>query len=191
MCSSLRFLLPVLVLLAACDTVDDGEIGPGDAELTLTGDVDDDFEGDAFYTTFNDNGTPVFALLFFRGDLSDSDRDDYAFAAVSRPGDRPGVGVFTISDEGSNPDLFRGQYADLEDADEPEARGPVLSAREGVLTITRFDNGLLNGSFRFEGRGLDLPDRSTFINATVSGTFEARAVSPDLLRSTGIDFDFD
>ena len=76
----------------------------------------------------------TFVLLFFDDDLRANHRDDYAFVALSRQGGVPGVGAFAVANDDPNPPAFRGQYADLEEADEPDATGPVLSATDGVLT---------------------------------------------------------
>ena len=130
----------------------------------------------------------IAALL--RGDLYDNDEDDYAFVAFVRPGDAPGVGAFPVSNESDARTAFAGTFADVTDAERAEeARGPVLSARDGVLTLTQVDNGLLRGQFRFTGVGLDLPDRRTLVEGTVSGVFEARYVSPGVFRSLEVPLD--
>ena len=188
-----RVLLPLLALallpLAGCD--DDGLDLTGEYVAQVTGDVTSDLTGEAVYTSFDGPDGPTFVLLFFRDDLNDNDEDAYAYVALWRDGDRPGVGVYPIESTQTAPAAFFGSYADLVDAESPEATGPVVSATSGVLTITDADPGILAGSFRFDGRGLFLPDTGTFIDAAVSGTFEARFIQPGVINGLGIDFDFE
>ena len=178
---------------AGCDQLDDpdDELRLGDFEAEVTGDVTAAFTGEAVYTTLQTDAGPVFALFFFRDRVIASGREAYAFTALSRAGTRPGVGVFTVRNDDAAANAFRGQYADITDAASPEAAGPVLAATDGVLTVTRLESDVLTGSFRFDGRGLHLPDRSAFIDATVSGTFEALPVAPSVITSLGIAFDLD
>lgn len=186
----LRNLLPLcaLLLVGGCDNA---ESLLGEFRANVTGDVSSAFDGEAVYTTFDTANGPTFALFFFRDDLFENDREAYTYVALHRRGDRPGVGVFPVDSNDPAPSAFGGSYADLVEADTPEAIGPVLTATDGVLTITSFETGFMTGSFRFEGQGLFLPDRSEFIEAAVSGTFEARFAAASTLRSLGIDFDFD
>lgn len=187
-----RVLLPLAVLLllplAGCDA--DGLGLDGAYVAQVSGDVTTDLTGEALYTTFDGPGGPTFVLLFFRGDLNDNDEDAYAYVALWRDGGRPGVGVFPIDRAQATPAAFLGSYADLVGAESAEAAGPVVSATSGVLTITDTDAGVLSGSFRFDGQGLFLPDTDAFIEAAVSGTFQARFIQPGVLNSLGIDFDF-
>lgn len=182
-------LLGVGVLAVGCDVVDG--IGTGDFVARVTGDVDSTLEGDAYWSVVDDGDGDTFVLLFFSDELRSNHRDDYAFVALSRQGGKPGVGAFAVANDDPNPPAFRGQYANLEEADEPDATGPVLSATDGVLTVTREQSGLINGSFRFDARGLRLPDTGAFITGTVQGTFEARYLSPATIRSLHIPFGLD
>lgn len=172
-----------------CDEVTG--LGAGDFEATVTGDVDASLAGDAFWTVVNRDGGSNFVLIFFNDDINANDREDYNFISISRAGGEPGVGVFTVDNDEPNPPAFRGQYADLTDADEPEAIGPVLGATGGVITVTRFDSGLMTGSFRFDASGLLLPDTGTFITGTLDGTFDARFLDADVLVGLGIPFGLD
>jgi len=186
-------LLGVGVLAVGCDVIDgdDGEIGTGEFRARVTGDVDSSFGGDAYWSVINNGSGDTFVLLFFDDELRSNHRDDYAFVALSRQGGAPGVGAFAVANDEPNPPAFRGQYANLEEADEPDATGPVLSATDGVLTVTRVQSGLINGSFRFDARGLQLPSTSAFITGTVQGTFEARYLSPATIGSLNIPFGLD
>ncbi len=196
-----RALAPALVLgtalfggavVGGCDTIDDGEIGRGDFRAVVSGDVDSTFTGDAYWTTVERDGEDYFVLVFYDDDLSANDRDDYAFVALSRAGSTPGVGAFDVSNSDPNPPTFRGQYADLTEADDPnEIEGPVLSATDGVLTITRVNSGLVNGSFRFDARGLRLPSTAAYIPGTVQGSFEARYLNPNVLTNRGLPLGLD
>jgi hypothetical protein len=188
---ALRALLPLLALLplAGCD--DEGLDLNGEYVAEVTGDVTSDLAGEAVYTTFDGPDGPTFVLLFFRGDLGDNDEDAYAYVALWREGEQPGTGVYPIQSAQTTEGTFFGSYADLVDAETPEASGPVISATDGVLTITDADAGILAGSFRFDGEGLLLPETDEFIAASVSGTFEARFVQPSVVNSLSIDFDFD
>ena len=183
-------LLFLPLLLVGCDSVTTDELN-NEFTATISGDIAASLTGDAVYTIFNDNGSPTFALFFFGGDLSDNDEDTYTYAGLYRSGDRPGVGVYAVDGADATDAAFQGSFADLVDADRSTATGPVLTATTGVVTITAFQNGDLNGSFRFDGTGLLLPDTDAFIAATLDGTFEARFVEPGVVRSLGIDFDFD
>ena len=186
-------LLALAGLLLALGTAGCDEEGldlDGEFVAEVTGDVTADYTGEAYYTVFEDGAGPVFVLIFFRDDLFDNDEDAYAYVALWRRGERPGVGVYPVESGQTAPAAFAGAYADLVDAETPEAAGPVLSATTGVLTVTDFDAGFLSGSFRFDGRGLFLPDTGAFIDASVAGTFEARFLAPATLFSLPIDFDF-
>jgi hypothetical protein len=185
-------LLAGLLLAFGATGCDDEGLGlDGEYVASVTGDVSADYAGEAYYTVFDNGEGPVFALLFFRDDLFDNDEDAYAYVALWRGGGRPGIGVYPIESAQTAPAAFAGAFADLADPETPEASGPVLSATDGVLTITDYDAGLLSGSFRFDGRGLFLPDTGAFIDASVDGTFEARYLAPGTLFSLPIDFDFD
>ena len=190
----LRPFLPVALvafalLFSGCDGVDSDL----DSEFiaSITGDVTADLTGEAVYTVFDGTSGPTFALFFFGDNLFANDRREYTFVTLHRPGDRPGVGAFPIDSSDPSNEAFGGSFADLVDADRADATGPVLTATDGVLTITAFETGFLHGSFRFDGTGLFLPDNSAFIDATISGTFEARFVEPSVIQGLDIDFDFD
>jgi len=184
-------LLAALALFALAGCDEEGLGLNGEYVATVSGDVNADYTGEAYYTVFDNGSGPVFALLFFRGDLFDNDEDEYAYVALWREGDRPGTGVYPIESAQTAPAAFAASYADLVDADTPEATGPVLTATEGVLTLTHFEADFLSGSFRFDGRGLYLPATDDFVSATVDGTFEARYLAPGVLFSLPIDFRFD
>lgn len=192
-----RSLLPLLALLAfpvlgGCDEDPDAVTLNGEFVATISGDIAAALSGEAVYTVYNTSSGSRFALVFFRDDIYDNDRSEYAYVALHRAGTRAGVGVYPIDSSEPSPDAFAGSFADLIRADEPDAEGSVIAAQEGVLTITYFDEaGYLNGSFRFTGQGLALPNTDAFISATVDGTFEARFVPASTLRSLDIDFDFD
>ncbi|MDX1420995.1 MAG: hypothetical protein R3181_13600 [Rubricoccaceae bacterium] len=186
-----RVSLLALLAVAAAGCDQDGLDLDGEFIADVSGDVSEAYTGEAYYTVFDGREGSVFVLIFFRGDLFDNDEDEYAYVALWRPGDQPGTGVYPIESAQTAPAAFAGSYADLIDAETPEASGPVVSATEGVLTITDFDAGFLSGSFRFDGRGLLLPDTDAFIDASVDGTFEARFLSPSALFSLPIAFDFD
>jgi hypothetical protein len=174
---------------AGCDEVTG--LGSGDFLATITGDVEADLAGDAYWTIVEEGGQSTFMLILFQGDINDNDRERYHFVSISRSGARPGVGVYSVDNDEPNPPAFRGQYADLIEADEPEASGPVLGATGGVFTITRIESGLMTGSFRFDASGLMLPDTGMFISGTVDGTFDARFLDPDVLTGLGIPFGLD
>jgi hypothetical protein len=163
-------------------------LGTGDFLATITGDIQADLAGDAYWTVVEDGGRSTFMLILFHGDINDNDRERYHFVSISRSGARPGVGVYSVDNDEPNPPAFRGQYADLTEADEPEAAGPVLGATGGVFTITRIESGLMTGSFRFDASGLLLPDTGMFISGTLDGTFDARFLDPDVLTGLGIPF---
>lgn len=189
-------VVPLLgaLLLSACDASGNGlRRGEFDARVVLAPDTTrgSRLEGDAVYTTLVDEfGRVRFVIALLRGDLYDNDEDDYAFVAFVRPGDAPGVGAFPVSSASDARTAFAGTFADVTDADRAdEARGPVLTASDGVLTLTQVDDGLLRGQFRFTGVGLDLPDRRTLVEGAVSGVFEARAVSPETFRSLEVPLD--
>jgi hypothetical protein len=187
---ALAFSLGAAGLIAAgCDEV--VGLGEGDFVATITGDVDTSLAGDAYWSVFQDGDQRTFVLILFNGDISDNDREEYHFIAISRTGTEPGVGVYSVDNDEPNPPAFRGQYADLFEADEPTASGPVLGATGGVFTVTRIESGLLTGSFRFDGSGLMLPDTGMFITGTLDGTFDAQFVDPDVLTDLGIPFGLD
>lgn len=177
------------VTAGGCDEVIG--LGNGDFEATISGDIDAALAGDAFWTVVDDNGSSTFVLILFNDDINSNDREDYHFIALSRAGAEPGVGVFAVDNDQPNPPTFRGQYANLAEADEPTATGPILGATGGVFTITRFDSGLMTGSFRFDAEGLLLPDTGAFITGTLDGTFDARFLDPDVLVGLGIPFGLD
>jgi hypothetical protein len=174
---------------AGCDEVTG--LGSGDFLATITGDVEADLAGDAYWTIVEEGGESTFMLILFQGDINDNDRERYHFVSISRSGARPGVGVYSVDNDEPNPPAFRGQYADLTEADEPEAAGPVLGATGGVFTVTRVESGLMTGSFRFDASGLMLPDTGMFISGTLDGTFDARFLDPDVLTGLGIPFGLD
>ncbi len=192
-----RSLLPLLAALAlpalsGCDEDPNGLDLDGEFVASVTGDVAAALSGEAVYTVFDTARGPRFALLFFRDDVFDNDREEYAYVALHRAGTRPGVGVYPIGSDEPSGEAFAGSFADLVEADEPDAEGFVLTATGGVLTLTHVDPaGFLTGSFRFDGTGLALPDTGRFITASVDGTFEARFMSAATLRGLDIDFDFD
>jgi hypothetical protein len=184
------FALGAASLIAAgCDEVTG--IGAGDFVATITGDIDTSLAGDAFWSVIEEGDSRNFILILFQDDISSNDREDYHFIAISRSGSEPGVGVYVVDNDEPNPPAFRGQYADVVDADEPTAAGPVIGATGGVFTVTRIDSGLMTGSFRFDATGLELPNTSTFISATLDGTFDAQFVEPDVLTGLGIPFGLD
>ena len=186
---ALVLLLPALV---GCDEDPTTLVLDGSFVAAVSGDVISTFEGEALYTIFDTSEGPRFALLFFEGDLYDNDREAYTYVALDRPGTRPGVGVYPVDSSDPSDEAFAGSFADLTMADTPDAAGTVLTATDGVVTLTSFDTaGYLTGSFRFDGRGLALPSTGGFIDASVDGTFEARFVEASTLRSLDIDFDFD
>ena len=175
-------------LVAGCDAI---ETLRGEHTVVISGDVVDAFTGEAVYSVLDGPSGPRFVLLLSRDDLFDNDDDDYTYIVMTRRSDTPGVGVFAIAEDDASHDTFSGSFADLEQADEPlEATGPVLTAITGVLAITDINAGYLVGSFRFDARGLNLPDRSGFIDAALDGSFEARSVSPSTLNNLEVDFDF-
>ncbi|HEX8384894.1 MAG TPA: hypothetical protein VF576_01865, partial [Rubricoccaceae bacterium] len=70
--------------------------------------------------------------------------------------------------------------------------GPVLRATDGVVTVTRVDDfGFVSGTFRFTGDGVRVENPRARVAGEVSGTFEARYESPELLRSLGVDLGLD
>jgi len=172
-----------------CDDVTG--LGAGDFVATVTGDVSNDLAGDAYWTILNDGTRETFMLILFDDDINANDRETYHFVALSRAGARPGVGIYSVDNDEPNPPALRGQYADLTEADEPEAAGPVLGATGGVFTVTRFESGLMTGSFRFDASGLMLPDTGAFISGTLDGTFDARFIEPGVLTGLGIPFGLD
>ncbi len=181
-------LIGLLTLTAGCDAV---ATLRGEHNVVISGDVADAFVGEAVYSVLNGPSGPRFVLLLSRDDLRDNDEDDYTYIVMTRQSDVPGVGVFTIAENDASNDTFTGSFADLARADEPlDATGPVLSARTGVLSITNIEGDYLVGAFRFDARGLNLPDRSGFIDAALDGVFEARPVSPSTLENLEVDFDF-
>jgi len=189
----LQISLPLAVFLlcsfvVGCDAI---QTLRGEHTVVISGDVTDAFTGDAVYSVLDGTSGPRFVLLLSRDDLSDWDDDDYTYIVMTRRGDTPGVGVFAIAEDDASNDTFSGSFADLQQADEPlEVNGPALTASTGVLTITDINAGHLVGAFRFEARGLNLPDRSSFIDAVLDGSFEARRVSPSTLNNLEVDFDF-
>ena len=178
-------------LLAGCDS--DG-FGIGDYRGTVQVDgPTSPVEGEAVYTVVETARGPRFVLGLFTGSLTDSDRDDYDFAALRRDGGRPGVGAYSVTAEGAGARAFTASYARVADADDPdEAAGPVFRATDGVLTVTQVDDfGFVSGTFRFSGDGSRVENPRTRVTGEVSGTFEARYESPEMLRSLGVDIGLD
>lgn len=189
----LRILFPLglaglFVLIAGCDAV---VTLRGEHNVVISGDLQDAFVGDAVYAVLDGPSGPRFVLLLSRDALHDNDDDDYTYIVMSRNSGAPGVGVYTIAENDASNETFTGSFADLAQANEPlDATGPILSARTGVLSITNIEGGYLVGAFRFDARGLNLPDRSGFIDAALDGLFEARPVSPSTFENLEVDFDF-
>ncbi|HEX9951850.1 MAG TPA: hypothetical protein VGB53_08795 [Rubricoccaceae bacterium] len=178
-------------LLAGCDS--DG-FGIGDYRGTIQVDGSTaPVEGEAVYTVVETVRGPRFVLGLFTGSLTDSDRDDYDFAALRRDGGRPGVGAYSVTTEGAGTRAFTASYARVADADDPEeVAGSVFRATEGVLTVTQVDDfGFVSGTFRFSGDGSRVENPRTRVTGEVSGTFEARYESPETLRSLGVDIGLD
>lgn len=178
--------------LAGCDAV--GGLGIGDFRGTVQIEADTrPVTGEAVYTVVESARGPRVVIGLFVGDLFDSDVDGYDFVTLRRDGARPGVGAYSVTAEGAGTRAFTGSYAHVTDADDPDAaRGPVLRATDGVLTITQVDDfGFVSGTFRFTGDGIRVESPRTTVGGEVSGTFEARYESPDTLRRLGIDIGLD
>ncbi|HEX8299343.1 MAG TPA: hypothetical protein VF594_09310 [Rubricoccaceae bacterium] len=178
-------------LLAGCDSTG---FGIGDYRGTIQVDgATSPVEGEAVYTVVETARGPRFVLGLFTGSLTESDRDDYDFAALRSDGGRPGVGAYSVTTEGAGTRAFTASYARVADADDPdEVEGSVIRATDGVLTVTQVDNfGFLSGTFRFSGDGSRVENPRTRVTGEVSGTFEARYESPETLRSLGVDIGLD
>lgn len=179
------------VLLAGCDA--DG-LGIGDVRGTTRVDgATERFDGEAVYTVVETRRGPRFVLGLFNGRLYDSQPDGYDFASLRRDGGRPGVGGYSVTAEGAGSRAFTASYARVRDADDPdEARGPVVRATEGVVTVTRVDGyGFLSGTVRFAGDGVRVEDPRARVAGEVTATFEARYESPETLRALGVDLGLD
>jgi hypothetical protein len=177
--------------LAGCDAVGSG-LGEFSGQTEVNG-AATPIEGEAVYTVVETARGPRFVVGLFVGDLFDSDDDGYDFVALRRDGSRPGVGGYSVTAEGAGARAFTASYANVEDADDvDEAEGPVLRGTDGVVTITQVDDyGAVSGTFRFTGDGVRVESPRTRVTGEVSGTFEARYESPDLLRRLGVDLGLD
>ena len=177
--------------LAGCDS--DG-LGIGDfrADVQLGG-ATAAVEGEAVYTVVDGPDGPRVVIGLFVGDLFDSQYDGYDFVALRRDGALPGVGAYAVTVEGAGRTAFTGSYARVEDADDPdEARGPVLRATDGTVSVTRVDDfGFLSGTFQFTGTGIRVESPRTRVLGEVSGVFEARYERPETLRRLGVDLGLD
>ena len=178
-------------VFAGCDS--DG-LGLGDfrADVQLNG-AEAALEGEAVYTVVDGPAGPRVVIGLFNGDLFDNQFDGYNFVALRRDGALPGVGAYAVTVEGAGRTAFTGSYARVDDADDPdEARGPVLRATDGTVTVTRVDEfGFLSGTFQFTGTGIRVESPRTRVLGEVSGTFEARYERPETLRRLGVDLGLD
>ena len=146
-------------------------------------------EGEAIYTVVETERGPRFVLGLFVGDLGDNDRDDYAFVAFTREGDRPGVGAYSVDEDTDAPSVVAATIADVEDGDDPlDATGYVLRGRTGVLSITGTDGyGNLAGSFSVEADGASVARPDVELSGTASGRFEAYYERPSVFEALGLD----
>ena len=168
-------LLVVPLLLSACDLFgddDDPDIARATFRATVSGDLDDDLSGEAFYTVADSAVAedPRGAFYLFFLDVSNSDT---SLAAIARPGmDIPGEGNHEIGSffqASQNPETFEGFVA-LYASQDVEA---ALASSSGELNISNAEEDLLEGTFSFAAEELFTFGGSEPIDAEVEGTFSA------------------
>ena len=158
------FCLALLVVfVAACDSGSDSD--PGRFEATFTGDVSATLRGDAAIQrlTFPDATGELSVTMVPDGALS----DPTAVRSLSLGGldEVTGTGTYSLDADGAR--SLSLVYLGF-------GNGPTLSARSGTVTLTRFEDDRVEGTFEAEMEETFGGDGA---EARVEGTFSARPLS--------------
>lgn len=166
-----RRLMPLVVLLFGCgDGTGPGDVGDGEFEFTITGEVDRTVSGDAFYVVGEDAGEESISIVL--------SADEEGFI-LSRAGMTvPSAGTYNITtgiDAGPNDFFLSGFFREgasfshlCESGSIVDGSGPVF----GTVTITDSGQDLV-GTFTATVGCLNY-ESGAVVDATVTGAFDAK-----------------
>lgn len=162
--------LALALVVSACrDSTGPGLTG--DFSGDVTGDQTKSLEGDAFFSFGSVFGEPEtgFALLLLEGSAL-GDNDDFIIIGREQEG-RPAVGTYPIADQDGTPAASE-FTATWFPATGENVDGQFFSTG-GTVTITSSSSRRLRGSFQFDAIGTLDSDPETFLEVTVTGSFDA------------------
>ena len=171
----MRRIMPVVVLLFGCsDGNGPNDVGDGEFEFTITGDVDRTVSGDAFYVVGEDAGEESISIV-----LSD---EEEGFILARAGATVPAVGTYNITtglDAGPNDFFVSGFFRAgsslshlCESGSASDTGGPVW----GTVTITESGSNLA-GTFTTTVGCLNY-GTGAVTDATVTGSFDAQQLEP-------------
>jgi hypothetical protein len=169
-------------LLISCDdssTNTDDDIA--DASVSVTGDVNADLSGQAYFSEMDDGPGGIYSWQIVLNDFNPQ-TFSLQFQHVSNdPIEQPAEGTYEIRtgsetpfDENENP-VFTGIYTDIEDGDYADATeySTHLCDEEtdlgGTLVIETSETDLISGTFEFTAANIDFDETG---NCVIHGTIE-------------------
>jgi len=169
--------------LAGCDDDDYREIpgnggedlpDPGEFQATITGDIERDLKGTAFYEIMED---PASTEVFFFLNLAVTDSPGHSIWA-SKGGPRPASGSYSILNmdmEDINESwLFDHDRFAVWFIDDPAGNLSIFLADGGTMNIHRSHEDEVVGEFFVEATGFFLTDMNTPLKVEVRGAFNAK-----------------
>ena len=173
---SFRLLLVLFLTLpiAACDSGSDddddggGSGNIGSATVTVTGGIQDSYNGSAFFSVDPDDGDIDFVLAIFDGTITTAGTG--RLIAIGGMSDRPAVGEYPLN---TGTSLYGGAYVDLTS----QTNFVSVPATSGTLTIASSSSDRITGSLSFSG--MSVSQTGSGGTATVEATFDAQFVDPD------------
>jgi hypothetical protein len=164
-----RFLLILMIGLAAACGDDDDASGPSKNdpvfEATVAGDYEADLEGKAYFgSDKDDDGEDIFAIAL--------GVDDASIALATAGKTRPAPGVYEIVDGVDADDFAAGEWVAIFTFEEGNAVGYFVSTG-GSIDIDVSNDDRIKGSFTFDAVGFLTDDLETILEITVEGTFDA------------------
>jgi|GEM_PF-1419213 len=156
----------------------DPDPGPEDFTATLSGDVDAELAGQAFFADVTDDETGEEVFLI---NLSDNESGSNIWFGMA--GNRPDAGTYQIFDidfEDFDPDVYPDDafigIAFLE-ADETMI---YIFSNEGSITLDESTPNTVEGSFNFSATGIDIANPLVEMDIDLTGSFDARGGEIDI-----------
>lgn len=179
-----HLLLSLLLVLpfAACDSDGDddgngnGNGDIGDADVTISGDVEGSFSGNAYFVD-DSNEDVDFAIGLFSGSITTPNTGQIVVLGLD--GDRPDEGTYEIGADEDDTTLS-GVYLDYTDG---ATSATLVIAQSGTLTISSSSSDRVVGTFTFTGQATS-GGAGSLGTATVTGSFTAEFIEDVTVPTT-------
>jgi|SRR5690625_686258 len=171
----LTFVLILSAFLISCSSDDNGGL-PADtsyANLTLSGDIEGERSGSAFFQQISSGQTEIWDLSFWDSGPQTFEVNFMLIGNENSPVSQPGPGTYPIGFDPLNSNtVFFGIYTDIKDGDLINTDEYDTFNSEGTLTIETSNENRMKGSFEFTAHSrTDMGEVGKTIH--VSGSFEA------------------